>query len=279
MEYLLLKFYKKPRVFHFSLTIMLGLLLTLASCSSMFIYYPETKITRTPADLNLAYETVHIKTRDKIMLSGWLVPVAGARGIVLFFYGNGGNISYYLDILPVFAKLGLATFMVDYRGYGMSEGHPTEEGTYNDAQAAWDFLIHKMNIPPDKIIVMGRSLGGAIAGWLASRNNPKLLILESSFLSFAKVAKDLYPWAPTRLLFGNRYNTAAHIKQVRCPVLIIHSPEDEIVPFDHGLQLFDLAQGPKKLLKISGSHNSGFYQSLEIYREGLADFISQYIRD
>jgi len=279
LEYLLLNFYKKPGTFYFSLAIMLGLILILAGCSSMFIYYPEKKIMRTPADLNLAYESVYIKTKDKITVSGWWVPVTGARRVVLFFYGNGGNISYYLDILSIFGKLGLSTLMIDYRGYGMSGGHPNEEGTYNDAQAAWDFLIHEMNIPPDKIIVMGRSLGGAIAGWLASHNTPKLLILESSFLSFARVAKNLYPWAPTTILFGNIYNTAAHLEQVRCPVLVIHSPDDEIVPFNHGLQLFELVQGPKKFLKISGSHNGGFYQSLEIYREGLADFIAQYMRD
>lgn len=277
MEYLLLKSYKKPGAFHFSLAIMLGFILILAGCSSMFIYYPEKKIMRTPADMDLAYESVYIKTVDKIRLSGWWLPVTDARGVVLFLYGNGGNISYYLDILSVFGKLSLNTLMIDYRGYGMSEGHPNEEGTYNDAQAAWDFLIREKNIPPDKIIVIGRSLGGAIAGWLASHNTPKLLILESSFLSFAKVAKDLYPWAPTTMLFGNIYNTAAHLEKTRCPVLVIHSPDDEITPFEHGLKLFEIAREPKEFLKISGSHNSGFYQSLEIYKEGLNDFITRYL--
>lgn len=243
------------------------------------MYYPEKKIRGTPADLNLAYESVYIKTKDKITLSGWWVPIADARGVVLFFYGNGGNVSYYLDILPVFSNLGLSTLMIDYRGYGMSEGKPSEEGTYNDARAAWDYVIHEKKIPPNRIIIMGRSMGGSIAAWLASQTTPAMVILESSFLSFTKVAKDLYPWVPASLLFGDTYNTATHLKKVLSPVLIMHSPDDEIVPFDHGLKLFEHAQGPKKFVKISGSHNSGFYQSLGIYKEGINDFITQYMQD
>lgn len=277
MEYLLLRHSKKPRIFLHSLTITLGLILVLASCSSTFIYYPEKKIRGTPADLNLAYESVYIEAKDKVMVSGWWVPVTGARGVVLFFYGNGGNVSYYLDILPVFNELGLTTLMIDYRGYGLSEGHPSEEGTYNDAEAAWDFIIHEKKIPPNRIIVMGRSLGGAIAAWLASRTNPGLVILESSFLSFAKVAKDLYPWAPAKLLFGNIYNTEAAIGIIRSPVLIIHSQGDEIVPFNHGIKLFELAREPKEFLKISGSHNSGFHESLNVYTSGIDRFISKHL--
>jgi hypothetical protein len=277
LEYLLLRHSGKPRTFLLSLTITLGLILVLANCSSMFIYYPEKKIRGTPADLNLAYESVYIETKDKVTASGWWVPVTGARGVVLFFYGNGGNVSYYLDILPVFNELGLTTLMIDYRGYGLSEGHPSEEGTYKDAEAAWDYLIHEKKIPPNRIIVMGRSLGGAIAAWLASRNTPGLVILESSFLSFAKVAKDLYPWAPTKLLFGNIYNTEAAIGIIRSPVLIIHSQDDEIVPFNHGLKLFELAGEPKEFLKISGSHNSGFYQSLNAYTPGIDGFIARHL--
>lgn len=276
MEYLLLKIVRRSPSWFYA-TLISALLVILNGCSSSLIYYPDKNIRVTPADVNLSYESVYIETRDRVKLSGWWIPVAKARGAVLFFHGNGGNISYYLDILPVFNKLGFATFLIDYRGYGLSEGHPTEEGTYKDAEAAWNYLIHEKNIPPSRIIVMGRSLGGTIAAWLASRHTPGLVILESSFLSIAKVAKDLYPWAPAKLLFGNIYNTEAAIGLIRCPVLIIHSQEDEIVPFDHGLKLFELAREPKEFLKISGPHNSGFYQSLNVYASGIDSFTARHL--
>lgn len=104
-----------------------------------------------------------------------------------------------------------------------------------------------------------------------------MVILESSFLSFAKVAKDLYPWAPAKLIFGNIYNTEAVIGIIRCPVLIIHSQNDEIVPFNHGLKLFELAREPKEFLKISGSHNSGFYQSLNAFTAGIDSFMVRHL--
>jgi uncharacterized protein len=276
MESLLLKIVRQPLPW-FCATLISALLVILTGCSSSLIYYPDKDIRATPANVDLSYESVYIQTKDKVKLSGWWIPATNAQGTVLFFHGNGGNISYYLDILPVFNKLGFATLLIDYRGYGMSEGRPTEKGTYNDAEAAWNYLIHEKKIPPNRIIIMGRSLGGAVAAWIASCTTPGLVILESSFLSFAKVAKDLYPWVPAKLLFGNIYNTEAAIDLIRCPVLIIHSQDDEIVPFDHGLKLFELAREPKEFLKISGSHNSGFYQSLNTYTSGIASFIARHL--
>lgn len=277
MESVLLRVPGQRLLSRLRVTLMAGLLLLPAGCASSFIYYPERLIRATPAAVNLSYESVSIITKDGVRLSGWWVPAKEARGVVLFFHGNGGNISYYLDTLPVFNRLGLTTFIIDYRGYGISEGHPSEEGTYLDAEAAWDYLVSQRKVPPNRIIIMGRSLGGAIAAWLASRHTPAITILESSFLSFARAAKDLYPWAPAKMLFGNMYATEEYARQIRSPVLVIHSPDDELIAFHHGLRLFELASAPKELLKISGSHNSGFYQSLDTYEPGIGGFISRHL--
>jgi pimeloyl-ACP methyl ester carboxylesterase len=172
--------------------------------------------------------------------------------------------------------MGLSTFAVDYRGYGLSAGHPTEEGTYRDAEAAWNYLVTQRGIDPQSIIIYGKSLGGSVAAWLAQAHIPGLLIIDSSFTRIAAVAQDLFPWAPAGLVLGNAYNTKEYVKMTKCPVLVMHSRDDEIVPFYHGQELYETASGPKEFLLLSGSHNGGFYQSLSVYERGMKNFIQQH---
>ena len=166
---------------------------------------------------------------------------------------------------------------VDYRGYGMSAGYPTEEGTYRDAEAAWGYLVGQRGVDPRDIIIYGKSLGGSIATWLARARNPGMLVVDSSFTRIAAVGQDLVPWAPAGLILGNAYNTEEYIKKVKCPVLIIHSRDDEMIRFHYGLDLYEAAPGPKEFLPISGSHNGGFEQSLPVYEPELKSFISKYL--
>jgi pimeloyl-ACP methyl ester carboxylesterase len=230
-----------------------------------------------PSSIDLEYENINFKTEDGVNLNGWWVPMKGAKGTLLFCHGNGGNISFLLDTIRIFNSLGLNVLVFDYRGYGKSGGSPTEEGTYLDARAAWQFLRGIKKIEPDKIILAGRSLGGSIAAWLGRNYRPRVLILESTFTKAADVADFHYMIKPGCVVFGNAYNTEERLSRVECPVLIVHSPDDEIIPYAFGRRLFERARTPKEFLEIRGSHNSGFLESMAEYRAGLNRFISKYL--
>ena len=243
---------------------------------SRYVYFPTRKITANPSDIGLLYEDVTIKTTDEVNISGWYIPAEKSRAVILFFHGNGGNISNRLDLIKIFYELRLNTFIIDYRGYGRSEGEPTEDGTYLDATAAWDYLVEKKKIAPDEIIVFGRSLGGPIAAWLAMDRKTKGLILDSTFTSIKDIGAKLYPYLPVKRFFKFDYSTISYLKVVNSPVLIIHSKDDEYIPFIHAEKLFEFANEPKQFLEITGGHNIGFMTSKDIYIEGINSFISKY---
>jgi Prolyl oligopeptidase family. len=257
---------------------LIGLVLYFAQ--TRLIYYPVAELFVTPERIGLSYEAVRFETDDGIQLHAWYIPAEGPpaespRAVLLFFHGNAGNISHRLDSIKIFHRLGLSTFIIDYRGYGLSKGQPTEEGTYRDAEAAWGYLVDTRNIARDKIVVFGRSLGGAVATWLAARERPRALIIESTFTSIPDLAARYYPFLPVRLLTRFYYDTLATIQRVHCPVLVIHSTEDEIIPFHHSRRIFDAANEPKQLLTIQGGHNDGFLRTGTLYVEGLDAFLTE----
>lgn len=238
------------------------------------VFYPEKVLTAEPRDIGLAFEEVWIETPDAVTIHGWYVPHAAPRATTLFLHGNAGNISHRLDTLRTLHELGLAVLIIDYRGYGQSEGRPSEQGTYLDAEAAWRHLTDTLSISPEEIIVMGRSLGAAIAIQLAERHTPGMLVAESAFTSIPAMAKRLYPYLPVRLISRIQYPSIERIANVRCPVLVVHSPEDEIIPFEFGEALYARASSPKRFLRILGDHNGGFLMSDAAYRLGLDEFIT-----
>ncbi len=244
---------------------------------SRFIYFPHREIIMTPDQAGLSYNAVQFISSDGIKLSGWFIPAENSQGVVLFCHGNAGNISHRMDSIRIFNNLRLSIFIFDYRGYGLSKGKPSEQGTYLDAEAAWYFLIRKQNIKPDNIIIFGRSLGGNIAAWLAKKHKPGALIIESTFTSIPNIGADLYPLLPISLLSRYNYNALDYIQNVKCPVLIVHSRNDEMIPFKHGKFLFEAANQPKQMLEIRGSHNDGFVISGQLYTDGLNNFISGHI--
>ena len=130
---------------------------------------------------------------------------------------------------------------------------------------------------PDKIIIFGRSLGGAVASWQARNHKPGALIIESTFTSVPDLGAKVYPFLPVKLISRFKYDTEGYLEGVNCPVLIVHSPDDEMMPYKHGQRLFEAANEPKEFLKISGSHNEGFIISGKLYEEGLDAFISKYL--
>ncbi len=258
------------------LTVYLGYSAFLYAYQPKLIYYPVRQLTATPSQIGLAYERVAIDTEDGVRLDGWFIPADVSRGTVLFFHGNAGNISHRLDSIAIFHKLNYSVLIFDYRGYGQSEGKPSEEGTYRDGEAAWRYLTEQKQVAPREIVFFGRSLGGAVATCLAARQTPRACILESVFTSAPDLAAQLFPLFPSRLLCRYDYNTAAAIKKINCPVLIIHSPQDDIIPFSHGRKLFEAASEPKAFLEIRGDHNTGFLASGSLYTNGLADFLEKY---
>ncbi|HEC17662.1 MAG TPA: alpha/beta hydrolase [Sedimenticola sp.] len=254
----------------------LALAAALFFLQSGMLYLPDTPgraLEATPADRGLEFEPLSIPTRDGETLDGWFIPAGEARGTLLFFHGNAGNISHRLDSVGLFHRLGLNVLIFDYRGYGRSSGKPSEAGLYRDAEAAWRYLTGERATPADEIVLFGRSLGGAVAVWLAGRVRPAGLIVESSFTSVPDMGAEIYPWLPVRLLARNRFDSRARIGGVKVPVLIIHSRQDEIIPFRHGRRLFEAAAEPKQFLEIAGGHNDGFYVSGEKYREGISEFL------
>lgn len=241
------------------------------------LYFPERELALTPRTYQLDYEDISLSAEDGVRLHGWFVPAPRSRATVLFLHGNGGNISHRMEKIAIFRKLGLDVLIVDYRGYGKSEGSPEEQGTYRDARAAWKHLTEARALPAARIIIYGESLGGAVASTLAAEHAPRALIVESSFTSAADLGQELYPWLPVRWLSRHRYDGRAAIARVRAPVLVIHSRQDEIIPFHHGEKLFAAANEPKRFVEIRGGHNDGFLTSGAQYVEGIDAFLREYL--
>ncbi len=235
---------------------------------------PTRALAATPRAIGLSYEEVWLRADDDVRLHGWHVPAAGGRGTLLFFHGNAGNISHRLDSIRLFHDLGLSVLIFDYRGYGRSEGQPDEAGTQRDALAAWRHLTVERGLAPRDIVFFGRSLGAALAAWLATRTEPGALIVESAFTSVPDLAAELYWWLPARRLARFDYATGEYLATVRCPVLVVHSPDDEIIPWRHAEALYAAAREPKALLRLRGGHNEGFLLSGEHYVRGLDDFLA-----
>lgn len=251
----------------------LGFCLMLFFLQERFIYFPLPTIEATPAVINLPFSKTTLVTTDNLALSAWFVPAEKPKGAILFCHGNGGNISHRLDSLRIFHALGYSTLIFDYRGYGESEGTPNEAGTYRDARAAWRHLTEDLGFAPQEIVLFGRSLGAAVAADLAAEVSPAGLIVESAFTSAPDLAAELFPLLPARWLCRYRYDTLRSLAEISCPLLVVHSPDDEIIPFAHGKKLYAAAHAPKQFLEIRGDHNSGFLVSETLYRDTLADFL------
>lgn len=228
----------------------------------------------TPADAGLDWQAVALTTDDDLNLDAWWLPAENPRAALLFLHGNAGNISHRLDSLEQFNQLGLSVLILDYRGYGKSEGRPSESGTALDADAGWRWLKEESGHDPDRLVVFGRSLGAAVASELATRTDPAALILESPFRSVPELGQRLYPWLPVRALARLNYPTVEYVTQQRAPLLVIHSEQDEIIPFAEGRAVYEAAPSPKKLLPIQGGHNTGFLRSERAYLNGIDDFLS-----
>ncbi|MDH4316994.1 MAG: alpha/beta hydrolase [Desulfobulbaceae bacterium] len=261
----------------FIVTIYMGVGMVLYLIQHRLLYYPMKDIAATPEHIGLDYTPIRFRTSDNLELSGWFIPGEINREVILFCHGNAGNISHRLESIRIFHRPGYGVFIFDYRGYGESEGVPSEEGIYLDACGAWDYLINKMELHADNIVVFGRSLGGAVAARLSAEKTPLACILESTFTSLPELAFHYYPIYPSAFFCRMQYDTLRLLRtgMVRCPVLIIHSREDEIIPFEHGRELFDASGEKGMFLEIVGDHNNGFLLSGTRYTDGIRKFVNE----
>ncbi len=273
------------------------------------IYYPDRAIAITPDKLGQRYEDVWLTTADGVRINGWYLPAAhslpSSPFTLLFLHGNAGNISHRYEKFDIFRSLGADVFIIDYRGYGRSEGQPNEPGTYLDAQAAYDYLTGLVAaspargarsqsaatedpgpraglaattgraLPPRSIVVYGESLGAAVAVELASKVPVGGLVIEEAFTSVGDVGQKIFPFLPVRWLVRNKYDSLSKIGRVNVPVLIFHSRNDEIFPMRHAERLFAAAREPKTLVELRGGHNDAFLTSAETYREALRKFFDK----
>lgn len=238
-----------------------------------FVYFPSRALDGgTPAAFGLAYEDVWLTAADGVRLHAWWVPAPEARTALLLLHGNAGNISHRLQKLSMLAELDVSVLMLDYRGYGQSDGTPSEAGTYLDAAAAYDWL-RAQGVPPRHIAVYGESLGGPIAVDLATTHDVGYLVLESAPSTIAGVARYHYPWLPTDWLLSVRYDALSRMPKLRAPLLIMHSPSDEIVPFAMADELYAAAPGDKRLVRLAGGHNDAFIVAAPVYQAALRDFL------
>ncbi|MCB9772454.1 MAG: alpha/beta hydrolase [Candidatus Omnitrophica bacterium] len=242
------------------------------------LFIPSRKITMTPKEVGLDFEDIYFLTQDHVQINGWLVKAkvdSDKVSTILFCHGNAGNIGDRVEKIQNFRDLGLNVFIFDYRGYGKSQGRPTEKGMYLDVAAALDYLQSRQDIAAERIIVYGASMGGVAAIDIVSKRPVLALIADSTFTSSADMAKTIIPFVPAFIL-GTKLDNATKIKGIIVPKLFIHSPSDETVPFRLGQKLFKLAPEPKEFLVISGNHNEGFILSQDIYLPGIENFLNKY---
>jgi fermentation-respiration switch protein FrsA (DUF1100 family) len=244
------------------------------------VYQPTRVLEATGAELNRPFEDVWFKARDGAKLNGWFFPGAKDsprnRFAVLLCHGNGGNISHRLDVTAALLETGVAVFLFDYRGYGRSEGRPSEEGTYADSQAAYHWLEQK-GYSGTNIIAFGESLGGGIASGLAARVPLAGLVLQATFSSLPDVGSEIFPWLPVRFLCSINYDTCRRLPRLFIPVMVMHSHGDELIKFHHAEKNYAAANHPKLLWELKGDHNdpvsdrANFLQGFEKFLRLIED--------
>ncbi|HEY2942777.1 MAG TPA: alpha/beta hydrolase [Vicinamibacteria bacterium] len=267
----------RRRMLIFFAVLILGLLLVPVLFEKRLIYFPFRDLEVTPKELGLRYEEARLVAEDGVTLHGWFLPVEGSRFTVLVCHGNAGNISHRLDrALLMHAKLKTDVFLFDYRGYGLSEGAPDEQGTYRDARAAHRYLSTARGVVPGSLIIFGESLGAAVALQLALEVPARALVLEAPFTSIADMAGSVLPFLPVGRLLRTRYDNLAKIGGLRMPLLVLHGDRDTTVPFAQGRRLFEAAPEPKQFFPIPGAgHNDTYFIGGDAYWQAWSEFLEE----
>ncbi len=239
------------------------------------IFHPFKELETNPSSIGLKYEDIYLVTKDKVKIHGWFIPINSNSKTILFFHGNAGNISHRIDIIEMLSKLGMNVFIIDYRGYGKSKGKPSEKGIYIDALSSYEYLINQKKINPDDIIVYGKSIGTTAAVDLSSKVNISKLIVDSGLTSAKEMSKIIMPYVPAGLFLSVKFDSINKIEKINCPKLIIHSVDDEIIPFSMGQKLFKKAGQPKQFYESTGGHNDFLYLNKNKISKTLEKFINE----
>ena len=241
------------------------------------VYQPSRPMDANGSELGRPFEDVHFQTADGLKLNGWFFPAdkdsSRQHLVYLLCHGNAGNISHRLEHVAALLETGASVFIFDYRGYGRSEGRPSEEGTYLDGQAAHQW-VRQRGFAAANIIVLGESLGGGIASELALREPSGGLILQSTYTSVTDLGAELFPWLPVRWLGNIKYDTHSKLPRIKAPVLVMHSRADGLIGFHHAEKNFAAANEPKLLWEIVGRHNDFLEAGRERYLDGLNQFLA-----
>ena len=206
---------------------------------------------------------------------GWWIPLENARGTVLFSHGSGRNVSGYLDDVALFRELGMSVLIYDYGGYGQSTGKASEERCYADARSMWKYLVETRGIGPQQIILDGSSMGGGVTAQLASEVDSAAVILESTFTSVPETLSDTYPFVPAKWICHIQFRNIDKVGGIKCPVLILHSRQDTVIPFPQSKELLEKVTAPKNFVEIHGAHHGGKFDSRDIYLQGVKTFIEE----
>ena len=237
------------------------------------VFFPLKDVEQTPNQWGLQYEKVNLKSTNGNRISGWYIPGKIPGRALLFFHGNGGNISHRRESIEIFHHLGLNVLIIDYQGYGDSEGTPGEQAMYDDGRAAFDYLVKYRKFMKENIVVFGRSLGGAVAARISAEKQPGAAILESTFASVPDVASYYFPKLSKIIFSRYRFNSLAQVAKIHCPLLVFHSKQDDVIPYQSGVKLYNAANNPRMFVELVGDHNSGFMQSQPAYQDVLASFL------
>jgi len=263
------------------------------------LYIPSREHLFHPGTYGIAYEDVDFQAADGTPLHAWFVDGRAGRTaknvpndpplpellplkrpaapIVLFFHGNGGNISHRVQKLRVFRQMGVSVLIFDYRGYGKSKGSPSEKGTYLDGAAAVKLLQDRTGVAPEDLVYYAESLGCGVAVETALRFPPAALILDSGFTSTAAMGREVFPFLPVKWMVRYRYDNLSKMPSLRSPLLVMHSPGDDIVPYSMGKSLFEAAPEPKGFFESQGNHNEGFLDT-KGWGRSIRDFLDRSLR-
>lgn len=243
-----------------------------------FIYFPQ-KYPKGVYDLARSVPHLKdcwIKTEDSVKIHGWFAGAENAKATLIIAHGNGGNISYGHILMRALQRRGYNVLMYDYRGYGRSEGSPTENGLYRDGRAAYDYALALPGVHPSRVILWGTSLGGAVALDVATQRPIAGLILESTFTSAKDVAKMLYPFLPVQFFLHTKFNSIDKIRTMTIPILIMHGSHDTILPLGLGRRLYQAANEPKEFYEIAGAdHNDTFFVGGDEYYQRVDEFVAK----
>jgi fermentation-respiration switch protein FrsA (DUF1100 family) len=237
------------------------------------VYCPTRAWEATPDAQSLKFENLSLPVAKDDHISAWFLPSSSTTvsKVFLVCHGNGGNISHRLDLAKTLVDSGMAVLLFDYRGYGKSTGRPSEQKSYEDAQAAYRWLREK-GFPPDAVVAYGESLGGGVAAELALREKLGGLVLQSTFTSIPDLGAELFPYLPVHLLATIKYDTRKKLPLIHVPVLVMHSRSDTLVSFHHAEANFAAANEPKQFVEISGDHNDGPYANPPLFAGGIKKF-------